>query len=92
MTMTKRQIIHQKYKNFTLFLRSISTESDKINQIEQLSVEQLIQGYVTYNAKFKNLTDSSKEIIEILNIDKEDTESLEKITKYLSFFKEILEL
>ena len=92
MTMTKRQIIHQKYKNFTLFLRGISKESDKINQIEQLSVEQLIQGYVTYNAKFKNLTDSAKEIVEILNIDKEDTESLEKITKYLEFFKEILEM
>ena len=92
MTITKRQIIHQKYKNFTLFLRGISKESDKINQIEQLSVEQLIQGYVTYNAKFKNLTDSAKEIVEILNIDKEDTESLEKITKYLSFFKEILEM
>ena len=90
--MTKRQIIHQKYKNFTLFLRGISKESDKINQIEQLSVEQLIQGYVTYNAKFKNLTDSAKEIVEILNIDKEDTESLEKITKYLEFFKEILEM
>ena len=92
MTMTKRQIIHQKYKNFTLFLRGISKESDKINQIEQLSVEQLIQGYVTYNAKFKNLTDSAKEIVEILNIDKEDTESLQKITKYLEFFKEILEM
>ena len=90
--MTKRQIIHQKYKNFTLFLRGISKESDKINQIEQLSVEQLIQGYVTYNAKFKNLTDSAKEIVEILNIDKEDTESLEKVTKYLEFFKEILEM
>ena len=90
--MTKRQIIHQKYKNFTLFLRGISKESDKINQIEQLSVEQLIQGYVTYNAKFKNLTDSAKEIVEILNIDKEDTESLQKITKYLEFFKEILEM
>ena len=92
MTMTKRQIIHQKYKNFTLFLRGISKESDKKNQIEQLSVEQLIQGYVTYNSKFKNLTDSAKEIIEILNIDKEDTESLQKITKYLEFFKEILEM
>ena len=92
MTMTKREIIHQKYKNFTLFLRGISKESDKINQIEQLSVEQLIQGYVTYNAKFKNLTDSAKEIVEILNIDKEDTESLQKITKYLEFFKEILEM
>ena len=92
MTMSKRQIIHQKYKNFTLFLRGISKESDKINQIEQLSVEQLIQGYVTYNAKFKNLSDSAKEIVEILNIDKEDTESLQKITKYLEFFKEVLEM
>ena len=92
MTITKRQIIHQKYKNFTLFLRGISKESSKIDGIEQLSVEQLIQGYVTYNAKFKNLTDSAKEIVEILNIDKEDTESLEKVTKYLGFFKEILEM
>ena len=90
--MTKREIIHQKYKNFTLFLRGISKESDKINQIEQHSVEQLIQGYVTYNAKFKNLEESAKEIVEILNIDKEDTESLHKITKYLEFFKEILEM
>ena len=92
MTMTKREMIHQKYKNFTLFLRGISKESSKIDEIEKLSVEQLIQGYVTYNSKFKNLEESSKEIVEILNIDKEDTESLEKITKYLSFFKEILEL
>ena len=81
-----------KYKNFTLFLRGISTESSKIDEIEKLSVEQLIQGYVTYNSKFKNLNDSAKEIVEILNIDKEDTESLEKIIKYLSFFKEILEM
>ena len=92
MTMTKRELILQKYKNFTLFLRGISTESSQIDEIEKLSIEQLIQGYVTYNAKFKNLTDSAKEIIEILNIDKEDTESLEKITRYLSFFKEILEM
>ena len=92
MTMTKRELILQKYKNFTLFLRGISTESSKIDEIEKLSVEQLIQGYVTYNSKFKNLNDSAKEIVEILNIDKEDTESLEKITRYLSFFKEILEM
>ena len=92
MTMTKRELILQKYKNFTLFLRGISTESSQIDEIEKLSIEQLIQGYVTYNSKFKNLNDSAKEIVEILNIDKEDTESLEKITRYLSFFKEILEM
>ena len=50
MTMTKRELILQKYKNFTLFLRGISTESSKIDEIEKLSVEQLIQGYVTYNS------------------------------------------
>ena len=92
MTMTKRELIQQKYKNFTIFLRGISKESSKIDEIEKLSVEQLIQGYVTYNAKFKNLNDSAKEIVEILNIDKEDNDSLEKITKYLGFFKEILEM
>ena len=90
--MTKRELILQKYKNFTLFLRGISTESSKLDEIEKQSVEQLIQGYVTYNSKFKNLNESAKEIVKILNIDKEDTDSLEKITKYLGFFKEILEL
>ena len=89
--MTKRDVILTKFKNFVTFLRAHSEDTAKIDQIEKLTCEEMLTGYVKNVSKFNDAASSAVEVVIALNITPLP-DTLLKIERYITFFKEILEM
>ena len=90
-SITKKEIILEKFSNFIKFLKDNSEENQKINDISSLSIEELINGYLKNLNKFEDIKQTSIELIIYLNIIPIEANIL-KIEKYLTFFHEVLNL
>ena len=90
-SLTKKELILQKFENFITFLRTVSDKNEQIDSIKNLTVEQMLNMYVQHAEKFKDLDKSSIQLVILLDITPTG-DNIAKIKKYLNFFDEILNI
>lgn len=87
------QILQQKFTNFKAFVKSISRKRDQLNKFELLSDDQwlvLVNKNIVPHFKNNSLDTVVNEMIEYLEIDQTNEETMAKLRRYLECFSEYL--
>ena len=91
MSTSKKILLKSKIVNFVNYLEDKGANTDKMQQIKALSVERILNLYVSNASQFTDINKSAIDLIDNLDIIRSD-EVVKTIVLYLTMFTELMNL
>ena len=91
MSTSKKLLLKSKIVNFVNYLESRDANKEKMQQIKALSVERILNLYVSNASQFTDINKSAIDLIDNLDIIRSD-EVVKTIVLYLTMFTELMNL
>ena len=91
MSTSKKNLLKSKILNFVSYLEGRGANTDKMHQIKALSVERILNIYVSNATKLTDIDKAAIELIDNLDIIRSD-EVIKTITLYLVMFIDLMNL
>jgi hypothetical protein len=91
MSTSKKMLLKSKIVNFVNYLEGKGANTDKMQQIKALSVERILNLYVSNATKFSDIDKAAMELIDNLDIIRTD-EVVKTVTLYLVMFIELMNI
>ena len=91
MSTSKKNLFKSKILNFVSYLEGRGANTDKMHQIKALSVERILNIYVSNASKLNDINKAAIDLIDALQIIRSD-EVIKTITLYLAMFIDLMNL
>ena len=91
MSTSKKNLFKSKILNFVSYLEGRGANTDKMHQIKALSVERILNIYVSNSSKLNDINKAAIDLIDALQIIRSD-EVIKTITLYLAMFIDLMNL